>query len=61
MAAAAAVGAGAATAAVAAAAAAAAAAYCRGCLLFIVKIFLSGIFVWGESARSHLPSHTRHA
>ncbi len=36
--------------------AAAAAAYCRGCLLFIVKIFLLGIFYkWGELERSHLP------
>jgi hypothetical protein len=37
----------------------AAAAYCRGCLLFIVKIFLCGIFMmWGGNRRGHTSPHT---
>jgi hypothetical protein len=51
-----------AAAAVAAAAEAAAmtvAAYCRGRLLFIVKIFLSGIFkMWGGNWQGHTSPHT---
>ncbi len=45
-------------AAVAAATAAAAAAYCRGCLLFIVKIFLCGIFMCEGNWQGHTSPHT---
>ncbi len=47
-----------AAAAVAAVTVAAAAAYCRGCLFFIVKIFLCGIFVkCGENRQRHTSPH----
>jgi hypothetical protein len=42
----------------AAAVAAAAASYCRGCLLFIVKIFLCGIFMCGGNWQGHTSPHT---
>ncbi len=48
-----------AAAAVAAVTMATAAAYCRGCLFFIVKIFLCGIFVkCGENRQRHTSPHT---
>jgi hypothetical protein len=37
--------------------AALAAAYCRGCLLFIGKIFLCGIFMCGENWQGHTSPH----
>jgi hypothetical protein len=49
----------AAAAAVVAVAMVAAAAYCRGCLLFIVKMFLCGIFtICGGDWRGHTFTHT---
>jgi hypothetical protein len=48
-----------AAAAAATAAMAAAAAYCRGCLLFIVKIFLCGVFMLGRIGKAgHTSPHT---
>jgi hypothetical protein len=41
-----------------AAAGAAAIAYCWGCFLFIVKIFLCGIFVFGGNWQGHTSPHT---
>jgi hypothetical protein len=38
--------------------AAAAAAYYRGCLFFIVNIFLCGIFICGRNWRGHISPHT---
>jgi hypothetical protein len=36
----------------------AAAAHCWGCFLFIVKIFLCGIFMCGGNWRGHISPHT---
>ncbi len=38
--------------------AAAAAVYCWGCFLFIVKIFLYGIFMCGGNRQDHISPHT---
>ncbi len=47
----------AAAAAAAAVTVAAAAAYCWGCFLFIVKIFLCGIFMFGGNRQGHTSPH----